>query len=551
METLISNLASSKTRRAKLHGREHIVAPLTLIVPGVLNGSKGPLLYTPSEISKDYSAWNGVPIVINHPVVNGDNVSARDPDVSDAYQVGTVFKSRINNRGKLQAEGWFDVERLRQVDLRVLVNLEAGKPIELSTGLFTDNEPAASGAVYNGKPYSYVACNYKPDHLAILPDQVGACSLRDGCGVLVNKKHKGNSSMETNAFCATGTGGGIDSHCSSSGKGNSSKGISPKKKSTSLLKHSGLNGSVDSKGTIRISGGSNTIEKMKSSGWSQVSQKTESTNLRGISKVIKTKVNHKDFGSAEVRQHVGDKESGSHVSQTYITLNAQVQGVSAMTEQEKKQLVDNLIADVCCWKENDRPTLNALSDETLKGLVQAGQKAKEAEAVVNAVKQGFSFGSEVTVNAMPAALQAAIDAKKKKAGKATCDGDMEDEEPTKNKKPCGNAEQVKPVTTSEWLAQAPAEVQTVVRNAMRMEQGEKAKLIAVITANENNTFSKEQLDSLTSEQLAPIARLAAKSVQAPANVPSFMGASVPLTGNASQDDPNDVLPLPTLNFEAA
>lgn len=62
--------------------------------------------------------------------------------------------------------------------------LEAGRPMELSTGLFTQNEPAPAGATFNGRPYDYVARNYRPDHLAVLPDQIGACSLADGCGVL-------------------------------------------------------------------------------------------------------------------------------------------------------------------------------------------------------------------------------------------------------------------------------------------------------------------------------------------------------------------------------
>src|SRR5690606_13771547 len=32
-------------------------------------------------------------------------------------------------------------------------------------------------------PYHSVARDYKPDHIAILPDRIGACSIADGCGV--------------------------------------------------------------------------------------------------------------------------------------------------------------------------------------------------------------------------------------------------------------------------------------------------------------------------------------------------------------------------------
>jgi hypothetical protein len=39
---LTANLVG-RSRRETLNGREYIVAPVTLIVPGVLNGSKGAL----------------------------------------------------------------------------------------------------------------------------------------------------------------------------------------------------------------------------------------------------------------------------------------------------------------------------------------------------------------------------------------------------------------------------------------------------------------------------------------------------------------------------
>lgn len=185
MEQIAVNL-SGKVREATLGGREYLVAPLTLIVPGVLNGSQGPLYYPPEEIAKNPSAWNHVPLVVQHPQVNGQHISARDSKVLDKQSIGIVLHAQAN--GKLTAEGWFDVVATRRVEPRVLADLKAGRAIPLSTGLFTDNEPAAENANHNGKPYSFVARNYRPDHLAILPNGKGACSIEDGCGVLVNKE---------------------------------------------------------------------------------------------------------------------------------------------------------------------------------------------------------------------------------------------------------------------------------------------------------------------------------------------------------------------------
>lgn len=184
MEVLLANLAGS-VRREEWHGRAYLVAPLTMIVPGVLNGSNGPLLYPAEEVSKTPDAWNGMPIVVGHPTMNGKPVSARSPKVLQQYQVGTVFNTLAS--GKLSAEGWFDEELTRRNAPALMDRLLKGEPIELSTGLFTDQEPV-SGVTANGTPYQAIARNYRPDHLAVLLDTKGACSISDGCGVLVNKE---------------------------------------------------------------------------------------------------------------------------------------------------------------------------------------------------------------------------------------------------------------------------------------------------------------------------------------------------------------------------
>lgn len=185
---IILNRNGANVRRETVNGRLYFVAPLTMIVPGVLPGSKGPLYYSPREVAHNHKVWNYTPIVVYHPFDHvGNPASARDPGVLEKQGIGHVRNSRIDN-GKLKGEGWFDVERTRLVDKRVLDSLENGQPIELSTGLFTENIPAPSGSVHNGRPYDFIATKYKPDHLAILPDQVGACSINDGCGVLINRE---------------------------------------------------------------------------------------------------------------------------------------------------------------------------------------------------------------------------------------------------------------------------------------------------------------------------------------------------------------------------
>lgn len=186
LETVLANV-SGAVRREFLHGREYYVAPMRLIKPGVLNGSKGPLYYPLDEVERNPDDWNGMPMVVYHPQAGGRHVSARDPKILSEQQIGSVYRASIHNA--LDAEGWFDKllteawDKRLDPEHRILPKLLAGKPVSLSTGLFTENEIAENGANFNGRPYTHIARNYKPDHLAILPDIPGACSLDDGCGV--------------------------------------------------------------------------------------------------------------------------------------------------------------------------------------------------------------------------------------------------------------------------------------------------------------------------------------------------------------------------------
>ncbi len=181
---LLTANVSGKVRHATRHGRPYLVAPMTLIVPGVLEGSRGKILYEPADVARDPEAWNGMPMVVRHPLApDGRHLSARTPGVLESQGAGDVFGAGNSPTGNLAVEGWFDVEALRRVWADGLSKLQSGQPIELSTGLYLDTVPAPPGAVYNGRPYTHIARNYRPDHVALLPDGPGACSIKDGCGV--------------------------------------------------------------------------------------------------------------------------------------------------------------------------------------------------------------------------------------------------------------------------------------------------------------------------------------------------------------------------------
>lgn len=186
VEMVLATNALGQVRDEWLNGRQYLVAPLTSIVEGVLPGSKGSLFYPNQEIKASVPDWDGVPLTNYHPYdpLTSEHLSAGHPGVLDRQGIGTVKDSRWN--GKLQHEAWFDVLDTQRVNPEILANLRAGIPIEVSTGLFTRNEPAPQGASFKGRPYTHIARDYKPDHMAVLPTGQGACSIRDGCGVLIN-----------------------------------------------------------------------------------------------------------------------------------------------------------------------------------------------------------------------------------------------------------------------------------------------------------------------------------------------------------------------------
>lgn len=182
MELLTAN-QSGRYRTEVMNGRTYFILPVRMIVPGVLTGNRGSLLYREKEIAESVHAWNNVPIVVNHPKRNGTFISARAPEVIAKTGVGYVFNAHQKN-GNLDGEAWIDIEKLDSVDSDMAARVRRGERMEVSTGLGTYN--VEEHGTYNGKQYTHVAKNHAPDHLALLTSETGACSLKDGCGLAVN-----------------------------------------------------------------------------------------------------------------------------------------------------------------------------------------------------------------------------------------------------------------------------------------------------------------------------------------------------------------------------
>lgn len=193
MNIYLNSTAAYTIKVKTFRNRKYMVVPVVMMREGVHSGSQGPLLHTAEELGKYPASWNGIPIVVNHPEKDGSSVSANDPEVLTSYQIGMVFNAHMDD-DKLKADAWIDEEIAKTSFPTVLSYIKNKKPLDVSVGVFSD-EVEESGE-WNGEQYIGLATNLRPDHLALLPGERGACSWADGCGIRTNKNNSNEMTIE-------------------------------------------------------------------------------------------------------------------------------------------------------------------------------------------------------------------------------------------------------------------------------------------------------------------------------------------------------------------
>lgn len=187
LDVYFQSNANYVIRREQLNGVDHIVVPVVMMVEGVHSGSHGPILHLAEDLGRYPESWDGIPVTIGHPLVNDQYVSANSPAVLQDWAVGRIFNTQIVDSA-LRAEAWLSEESMERVSETTLERINNGEIIEVSIGIFSDEEMVAG--TWHNERYTAIARNHRPNHLALLPDEVGACSIADGCGIRVNKQEK-------------------------------------------------------------------------------------------------------------------------------------------------------------------------------------------------------------------------------------------------------------------------------------------------------------------------------------------------------------------------
>lgn len=472
------NVKSAMVRNDTMEGEPYIVVPVVMILEGVHNGSNGPIYYSAAELEASVDTWNHKPVVVYHPKnESGKGISACSPAVLTSHKIGVIMNTRFDNKGpvpRLLAEAWLKEERVRKVDDRILTAIENKQMLELSTGLFSENEMVEGE--WEGEKYVAIARNYKADHLAILPDQIGACSVADGAGFLRNEinaltKAQGKDLERLREFLV-----------------NQIKTASKDKKSTifEIMSKEPFSLLVENEASH---------EELRSAIYMALEKKfpPPSADQAGYSYPCIEAV-YDD----SVIYYMGGKlfKLGYSATSTGVRLNGTPQEVIRATEyrtvsgptgnaagrqptkdkidttMNKKELVDGLIAN-CGYAETDREKLMALPEDTLAMMKKSGET--------------------VTANA----------AKKQEPAKT----------PVETVVVHNNSNTPAPKSHAEFLASAPAETREIISNAERVLTREKEKHIAVIVANKRNKFTKEQLSKKSIDELETLAELAAEPAQ--------------------------------------
>lgn len=183
---LIKNLtavnAGYAARTETFNGRAHLAVPVVALVDGAVKAMNAATYerVTAAEFGKNVQGWDGRPLFVNHPTIDGDPVSGGDPRILEK-SIGTIFKSALKDQ-KLTMEAWIDIERCEKIDPRMLARVRAGHPVEISVGAFVETD--ATEGIVGDRKYRGAWTKITPDHLALLDESgEGACSVAMGCGI--------------------------------------------------------------------------------------------------------------------------------------------------------------------------------------------------------------------------------------------------------------------------------------------------------------------------------------------------------------------------------
>jgi hypothetical protein len=476
------NLLPAQCRVDTLEGQEYTVVPMVILTEGVHSGSLGPLYYPKSELSKTPVVWNHKPIVVYHPTMNGVGVSACDPVIINSRKVGLMMNTQFE-KGKLKSEAWIQKDRANTVDERIMSAINSREMMELSTGVFVDMEEKEGE--FNGESYVGIAKNYRPDHLALLPDQIGACSIADGAGFLRNAAAKQNIPLSViqAAFQKIGLAG-------------------------NELSHSDIYATLSS--ALRTKFGEDPMLWVADVFTNFVIYEREGKFFR------------LGYTSNDTQVQLSDETPVAVVKvseyRTVQNKSNENENSETIMNPEIKKLVD-LIVGNAKWSEEDREKLGKQSKARLEALVELKKENPAMEFTLSKIEPP-PVKNEVKVEVVPVPVVAPV------ASVTT-------------------NQQTKIITVDDYIGAAPRQIQEVLANGLHIYNEEKDKIVATILANESNSFTKEELNGRPLGELRKMVQLMGVKNTGGERTPTYAGQAPTPGMNAEKEE---ALEMPAMNF---
>lgn len=470
IQTILLNLQPKKARVETLEGREYTVVPMVMLTEGVHAGTSGPLYYPPEELSKTPVIWNHKPIVVYHPEMNGQGISACDVAVIETQKVGLIMNTKYSG-GRLTSEAWLEKNKADKVDERIMAAVTANEMMEVSTGVFIDAEPTAGE--WKTEKYIGIARNFRPDHLALLPDKIGACSIADGAGLLRNEKKTG---MLKKLLSLAGV---LDNEMSMSNI------------QSSLT--AALNEKYGSKGLPGQPGYYIWVCDVYSN---FAIYENDGKLFRLGYTSSDTGVTLNDEKPVEVKRVTEYRSvEGAFVGNLHQPEESNI--------MDKNKKIDVIVGNASSgWTEADRKTLEGFTEIQLNALHSA--ITKPAAITPPAIP------TPVVVPTTPVVVAPVGNTATPPAPKIQ--------------------------TVDEYIAGAPSGIQDVLRNGQQVYADEKAKLIEVITGNKHCGFTKDELGNKPLGELKMLARLAAGDPKIVPTAPNYAGQGATPTGNEAAEE---------------
>jgi hypothetical protein len=484
-------LMSSLVRQDVYEGATYNVCPVILMTEGVHNGT----YYSREELSKFPDAWNGRPLPVYHPMENGKPVTANSPETL-SESVGYLFNvhwevDEDQDIGKLKGEAWIGTEKALAVAPRVMEKLNNSEMMEVSTGVFTEN--ILTEGEFGGETFKAIATNLRPDHLALLPDGIGACSIDDGGGLpRLNHAQTEEDKLEI-----------------------------LKKLGPELLKKFARNELSFSAIRTALGGIIRAKLSLPEKDWVFVRDVYQSFFIYEIEVGAQdgpgVMTLYKQAYGLDADEKVvlnGDpiavREAVSYVP--VITTNQSPEGGTTQGESvmDRKTQVNELIAnDKCAWAEGHRSFLEGLADDEFAVVQEEALKTNDVEPA-----------------AAPVAAPAAADKGAEPTAPAAA--------------PAGEA----PVVNSaeSFIDNAPEGIKGMLQSGLSTYRAQHTALVAALVANENCAFTEAALKAKDVAELQSLAKLAGSGTAADDDAEVDFSALNVNDLSANSDDQPEAMP---------